>query len=434
MVWGASAFGAGAPHLAFLRCVYLSIPQISEFVLHWIWKNRLYNPQALRTLTGEPVFIQSPGKPQPQGPDFAEAQVQIGNLLWIGHVEIDVHPGLWEAHKHHESPAYRSVILHVVWRSPSGASTQDIDGRTVPILPLAPAVPTEVLERVLPKSLAFPCGGIARLLPAEVWWDFYDQWGEKRLRSRHHTYRNEEELVQAFWRALLYSFGVPEGEPYQAIAHALPWPLLNRYAEDLLAKEAALLGTAGLLEGVSPPVEPYERALLERWEYLRRKLGWRPLSLRWHIRRPAASPWVRLAQVAALVDGYPNLLTLFLHPPAEVPLPSPYWQKHWAWQRPFRSPLRRPSPLLYQNLLINAIYPFAIYYLRSIGRIEEALGVLDRFRSLPPETHRYARQYAAYAYPAQNAWQTQGQIQLWREACQKQACLSCRIGQLLLQR
>lgn len=405
---------------------------VSELLLQWIWKNRLYEPHRLRTLTGEAVEVKDPGSFYPQGPDFQGVQILIGDVLWIGSVEIDMEPSLWYAHAHHENPTYRSVVLHVVWKAGQGACTHDIDGREVPIVALAPAVRETILERLYPKGRSFPCAGLAQTRSAAEWHALYDKWGELRLRGRHQSYRDEAEMLQAFWRALLYSFGVPDGAPYREIADALPWAILNRYAESLLLKEAALLGVAGLLESVSPSQEPYERSLLETWRYLQQKLGWRPLALKWRTSRPTASPWLRLAQLAALIQGYPTLLGLFLHPPADLPLPSPYWQQHWAWQRPLTHPLRRFPPLLYQNILINAIYPFAIYYLRSIGRIEEALEVVERFRRLPPENHTYARLYARYAYPAENAWQTQGILQLWREACQPQACLSCPIGIAIL--
>lgn len=405
---------------------------VSELLLHWIWKNRLYEPHLLRTLTGEVVEVRDPGTFDAQGPDFQGAQVLVADMLWMGSVEIDVEPGLWYGHGHHERPSYRTVVLHVVWKAGGGARTLDIDGRDIPIVPLAPAVRETILERLYPKGRSFACAGLARRIPLTEWYALYDKWGEIRLRRRHQTYRDEAELLQAFWAALLYGFGVPDSVPYKAIAEVLPWAALSRYAESLLMKEAALLGTAGLLEQVSPPVNSYEHSLLEAWHYLRRKLGWRPLKLRWRSTRPAASPWVRLTQLAALVQGYPTLLALLLHPPADLPLPSRYWQQHWAWQRPFVRPLRRFSPLLYHNLLINAIYPFAIYYLRSIGRIEDALEVIERFRRLPPENHTYARLYARHAYPAENAWQTQGILQLWREACQPQACLTCPIGIAIL--
>lgn len=406
--------------------------QPPEILLHWLWRRRLYQPEALRTVEGEKVEIIDPGKFCENGPDFQGARLRIGDLFWIGSVEIDVKPEQWYAHRHHELSSYRSVILHVVWRAEGTVHTVDIDGREIPVLPLAPAVFEDHLRASLAKEQAFPCAALAKQLSEEPWLHLYDEWGERRLRLRHQSYRSEKEFFHALWVALLYSFGVPHGEPFRRLAEALSWTDLRRHAETLLDKEAALFGVSGLLEGVSAPTEPYEESLLRRWDYLRRKLRWQPLRLQWAPTRPAASPWIRLAQVAALTEAYPQPAQMLHRVPADLPLPSPYWQRHWGWQRPLALPLRRTSRHLYQNVLINALYPFAIYYLRSIGQVEAALEIVQRFRNLPPEKHRYSRLYARYAYPAKNAWQTQGQIQLWRSACQPQACLTCPIAHQLL--
>ncbi|GIV23222.1 MAG: DUF2851 family protein [Bacteroidia bacterium] len=405
---------------------------VPEVLLHWIWRKRLYTPQALRTAEGEPVQVLSPGEPNPaEGPDFLGAHIQIGALQWFGHIEIDTHPEKWYEHRHHESPSYRNVVLHVVWDNRSHKVTIDCEGRNIPIVVLRPAVSASYVENLRPQPSPFPCAPIARLASEALWIELYTRWGEKRLLARHATYRTQEELFQAFWEALAYSFGVPQGEPFRAVAQACPLPRFQRYAETLLDKEALLLGIAGLLEGVSAPVDPYEEALLTRWHYLHKKHSWPILTLRWRSSRPVASPWIRLAAFATLMDAYPRPTLLLENLPSGLPLPSPYWQTHWAWQKKLPVPLRKYPPLLWHNVRINALYPFAIFYFKASGQIDRALSVIEGFQKLPPENNRFARMYAQWAYPAHNAWQTQGQLHLWRESCQPQRCLLCPIGQYL---
>ncbi|MCS7189389.1 MAG: DUF2851 family protein [Bacteroidia bacterium] len=405
---------------------------ISELLLHWIWQKRLYKSDSLRTVDGKSITILSPGNPaEGGGPDFVGAEIRIEGLRWKGDVEIDIKPQDWYNHNHHMQARYRSVILHVVWEAPADSLTVDTQGREIPILALSEAVNSTQLARWRPALKAFPCAQLARSAPENLWLELYDKWGEKRLLARHQHYRNKEELLQGFWEALAYSFGAPQGQLFEKIAHEVPWTTLQRYAETLLDKEALLLGIAGLLNKVPTPQEEYEENLLKRWHFLRSKLGWNPLMLDWAPSRPVASPWVRLAMLAALLDRYPQPIDLLESPPNTLPLPSPYWQVHWAWQRPFKVPIRRSPPLLMRNLRINALYPFGIFYLRLLGKIEKTLEIIEAFRKMPPESHRYARIYARWAYPARNAWQTQGQIQLWREACSKQICLQCTIGNFI---
>jgi len=403
----------------------------SEVVLHAIWVRRLYRP-ALQTVSGEAVEVLHPGQARGRegGPDFRGARLRIGGLLWIGDVEIDVVPQGWYQHGHHENPAFGQVVAQVVWEADGGAQVRDHQGRVVPVVPLAPFVVESLQKQLTATELPFPCAALAQDVPQAVWESLYETEGEARLKSRHQRYRTMDDLYRAFWEALLYGFGLPAlGEPFRMLAQALPPALVLRYQGDGLAIEALLLGMAGLLgEEAVQKAEPYEVAILERWGYLRAKHDLRPLSLRWPRYRPAASPAIRLSMMAQMLLQYPDLATLIGQPPEALPLPSPYWQKHWAWQKPLPQPLKRPSAFLLQNLRINALYPFAVYYYRLLGQIERSLEYVNRLRTLPPEDHHISRLYARWAFPAKNAWQTQGQIHLWRERCEKKACLSCPVG------
>ena len=411
----------------------MTVGRPSEVVLHAMWMRRLYQP-GLRTTQGEAVEVLYPGEARGAegGPDFRAARLRIGDLMWIGDVEVDVVSQGWYQHHHHENPAFEQVIAQVVWEAQGGYEIRDRQGRSVPIVPLAPCVPEGLRQRFSHSQALFPCAVLAKEVPEALWESLYDTEGEARLLSRHHHYRSLEDLYKAFWEALLYGFGLPTlGKAFQQVAQALPLSMLLRYQGDSVSMEALLLGMAGLLEGQTAGDHPYEEALLKRWAYLRAKHGLRPLVLRWARYRPVASPCIRFSMVVQLLLRYPDIATLIGQPPEALSLPSPYWQRHWAWQKPLPTPLKRPSTFLLQNLRINALYPFAIYYYRLLGQVERALEYVDRMRTLPPENHRISRLYAKWAYPAKNAWQTQGQLHLWRVRCSQQACLTCPIGAYL---
>ncbi|MCS6789589.1 MAG: DUF2851 family protein [Bacteroidia bacterium] len=403
---------------------------VPEVFLHYLWSRKLFDSASLHTVCGQRVEVLHPGTPQSAGPDFSGAIIRIEGVRWAGSVEIDRIPSEWYAHRHHENPKYASVILHVVWEAEPTHRTLDWQGRAIPILPLKSAgIPPSFQARF--SGLPFPCAGLAREVPQEVWQEVYDFWGEQRLKARLHIYRSENELMQAFWIALAYAMGAPQGSLFQQVAEYLPWTYLTRYTNSLLEKEATLFGLSGLLEGVGPPAAPYEQELLSTWQYLRRKHSWQSLSLSWRPFRPPATAWVRWSLLAALLEQFPNPIHLLEKPPQNLPLPSPYWQRHIAWQKPAVRPLTRFPPLLHQNIFINALLPFSIHYLRHTGQLEAAVAQIAQFQQLPPENNRYTRLYARYAYPGRNAWQTQGQIQLYRIACQSQSCLSCAVGNYL---
>ena len=49
------------------------------------------------------------------GPDFLNARIKIGDVLWCGDVEIHIKSSDWYAHKHQLDNKYDTVILHVVY-------------------------------------------------------------------------------------------------------------------------------------------------------------------------------------------------------------------------------------------------------------------------------------------------------------------------------
>ncbi len=86
-----------------------------EELLHWIWRNRQLTG-ALQTVAGETLIIHHPGTPNPSdGPDFTNAKIAIGDLMWYGDVEIHWEAGDWFRHGHDGDSNYEGVVLHVVF-------------------------------------------------------------------------------------------------------------------------------------------------------------------------------------------------------------------------------------------------------------------------------------------------------------------------------
>ena len=70
-----------------------------EYILHYIWKYRLYSAIDLRTTENEKIEIIDTGiENKDSGPDFFNAKVIIEGTLWAGSVEIHEKASDWIRH------------------------------------------------------------------------------------------------------------------------------------------------------------------------------------------------------------------------------------------------------------------------------------------------------------------------------------------------
>ena len=87
----------------------------NEYLLHYVWKYRLFSQVDLQTVDGQKIEIIDPGmRNTDAGADFFNAKVKIEDKVWAGNVEIHHSSDDWNKHGHHTDENYNSVILHVV--------------------------------------------------------------------------------------------------------------------------------------------------------------------------------------------------------------------------------------------------------------------------------------------------------------------------------
>ena len=95
-----------------------------EKLLQSIWQHQRLRRDQLTTLDVQRVRVLHPGFGSVEGgPDFREAVIQFGNNAPIsGDIEVDIRDSGWRAHGHDKNPAFKNVILHVVWDAKPPAS------------------------------------------------------------------------------------------------------------------------------------------------------------------------------------------------------------------------------------------------------------------------------------------------------------------------
>ena len=139
-------------------------------MLQFVWQNLLFDVRDLQTTCGKRVTIEFQGEQNAgDGPDFKKAKVRLDDLWFYGDVELHTQSELWYTHRHHEDPAYNSVILHVV--TDAGApAVRRRDGSLIPSLDLYPRLTESTLSLLRKKyeSGRLPCSGQVGKVSSQV--------------------------------------------------------------------------------------------------------------------------------------------------------------------------------------------------------------------------------------------------------------------------
>ena len=87
--------------------------KIYEKQITEIWKSQSFN-NSLQTVKGEEIHVLDLGLENEEtgGPDFKNARVRVGNLVYVGDIEIDPDYSNWKSHAHNIDAKYNKVILH----------------------------------------------------------------------------------------------------------------------------------------------------------------------------------------------------------------------------------------------------------------------------------------------------------------------------------
>jgi len=129
--------------------------KISENILYDIWKTQHFQT-SLMTVNGDDLSVLDAGthNTDEAGPDFKNARIRIGNLTYVGDIEIDCDYSDWKSHGHNIDIKYAKVILHAtLFNKGSYGFVYTRDGRKVPSICLSEFVDKKYLNAVTPEIL-----------------------------------------------------------------------------------------------------------------------------------------------------------------------------------------------------------------------------------------------------------------------------------------
>lgn len=126
-----------------------SAPNVYEAHLYEIWQSQRFT-KPLQTLSGLDISILDPGirDEDVSGPDFKHARVRIGNLTYVGDIEIDSDYSNWKSHGHNIDNKYDKLVLHVtLFNKFNHQYVYTKEGRKVPTLCLKEFIDEELIKK-----------------------------------------------------------------------------------------------------------------------------------------------------------------------------------------------------------------------------------------------------------------------------------------------
>lgn len=427
-----------------------TLKSVPEEFLHFVWENRLFFSDNLKTVDGEILEIINTGRKNTDaGPDFFNAKVKIGDTLWAGNIEIHKKASDWEKHNHAENRAYENVILHVVEEADREIVREN--GSEI-----------ATLELTWPEQ--FTCN-YQKLLDAQTWIACQDQFyrvdpvvlqlGFNRLmieRLENKTGEISERLAknqhnwnETFYQMLARMFGFKvNAMPFELLAKAIPMNILAKHKNNLFQLEALLFGASGLLNEELFGDE-YFLELRKEFGFLYKKYNLKPVEAHlWKFMRlrPGNFPTIRISQLAALVHRSQGLFSKILETEKAEDLKtffnvkaSDYWNTHYRFNK--SSPRKHTKDLgenSINTLIINVVIPFLFVYGEKQNQHHLKNRALEFLEELPPENNSVIERWRNLGISARSAFESQALLQLKNLHCSRKKCLTCPIGNKLVKR
>lgn len=418
---------------------------MEEAFLHFIWQFQHLESKELFAHNGSSITILRPGvKNTHAGPDFKDAKIQIGDIIWNGHVEIHVFAKDWQRHGHHQDAAYDNVILHVVWKN--DAEVRRIDGTVIPALELQRLVDLHLhdnYKQLIAGTDDILCRKFLPTVPEITRLSMLDRVLTERLKHRSQEIFRQVALTgndweEIAWRMLCINFGFKTNQFVSGeLGKSVPIKILKKEPDNLVAIEALLFGQGGFLAGRSD--DAYFKRLQKEYAFRQKKYHlepgldrhqWKFLRL-----RPANFPTVRIAQLAALVRKQSNIFSFmvdFLSPKdlkqSLTVSQSEYWKDHYDFEKKSKSPMGSLGVASIENIVINTVAPLLFAY--GMHRDDENLKnkAVKLLVEISAEKNAIIDKWMSAGMQITSAFDTQGLLELYKNYCLKKGCLNCALG------
>jgi len=417
---------------------------MNESFLHYLWQFQYFEKKDLFSSDQEPLTVLKTGLLNSNaGPDFFNAKIKIGEIEWVGNVEIHIKSSDWFAHHHEKDSAYDNVILHVVWDNDKPVLR---NGTSIPTLELKDRVDPSLLheyKKLINSSTSIACQKTFPHVDDLIKLSMLDKALMQRLETKATQVSellkfNNNDWEETTYQLLARNFGFKvNADPFFQLSKSLPYKNIQKQ-NGLLQVEALLFGQAGMLE--TKTKDEYISLLFREYHLLEQKYSlsnfkmnpsqWRFLRL-----RPANFPTIRLAQFAALLYASKNIFSQLISIESYTSIQrifvqqqSGYWKTHYRFGKKAKGEVPELGEVSIQNIVINTVTPLLVAY----GKYKDEQLYIDRavelLQQLPAEQNKITKEWNALGLKVKNAFDSQAVIELYNNFCQKRQCLNCSIG------
>lgn len=417
---------------------------LPEEFLQYIWENKLFLSENLKTSASENVEIIDVGKRNTNsGPDFFNAKIKIDDTIWAGNIEIHKKSSDWQKHNHQTDKAYNSVILHVVENNDLPVKRKNKE-----------LIPTIILN--YPERLQT---NYQNLLNAKTWIACQNQFHKvdpvilqlrfnrlmiERLENKtdeilERLEQNKNDWNETFYQMLAKMFGFKvNAVPFELLAKSLPLQILAKNKNNLHQLEALLFGNSGLLNNQLLG-DDYYLNLRNEYSFFYKKHQLKGIeSHLWKFMRlrPVNFPTIRISQFAALIhrshglfskiieiENINNLKELFKVQASE------YWHSHYNFNKTSKiNSVKELGDNSINTLIINVVIPFLFVFGEKQNKNYLKNRALEFLEKLPPENNSIITNWKNLGIEVHSAFETQALLQLKNIYCEKKKCLNCQIG------
>lgn len=417
---------------------------LKEETLHAIWRYQAVHPLRLRTVDGQKIEVIWPGNYNAldSGPDFFNSKVYIDDSIWAGNVEIHVKSSDWIKHLHHFDPAYKNVILHVVWEDDLGK----IDGlRYIPTVELKSVISEKIISKYASidvKNNTVVCkNNLAEI--KRIDWIY---WKEKLLIERFESKAKQVEKLfelhksweEVAFRLILLSLGAKVNKhPMGMLPNYISSKILMKERHRPNMIEALLLGCSGMLDFNLK--DHHLRLLQELYDFSSSKYSLKSMDHSWWKfarLRPGNFPNLQLSILSSNIKRWNGFSSVLLNSKNLNELKTYFSEQandFWDDRYKLDSLSKKNIPKRFgkqqlQRIFINAVLPFQIAHKRFNNVTLEYDEVLDQLTKFAPEKNRVTNIWEELLIENKSLWDSQALLELYYNYCNRKKCLNCSIG------